>query len=95
MNILMEILGYGFVLTTSLSVFAKLLPNTKLYAWGLQLGQLITGFSSTHIPKTTYEKIEDFVQNSFGVFFGGVTDGLNSDDIKYKPKNAPKKDVKR
>ena len=95
MNLAIEVMGYGFIVTTILSILAKVISNDKLYAWGINLGCMITGYGSTHMPKTMYEKIEDYLQNSFGVFFGGVTDGLNMDDPKYKAKFKPKKDVKR
>jgi hypothetical protein len=95
MNMVVEILGYGFIVTTVLGICAKLVPNHKLYNWGMMLGSYITMYGSSHMPKSLYEKLEKYVQDSFGTFFGGVTDGLNIDDPKYKPKFTPKKDVKR
>jgi len=95
MNIVVEILGYSFIVTTALSVLAKVIPSHKLYHWGMMIGSYISMYGSSHMPKSLYEKLETYLQDSLGVFLGGIDDGLNIDDPKYKPKFAPKKRVKR
>ena len=67
-------------ITIILGVVAKLLPNEKLQSWGFGLGAAITRTASSKLGKASWEKIEDFFVNSFGVFLGGLKGGLNSDD---------------
>lgn len=91
MDMLTNILGAAAAATILLTLAAKFLPNEKVYMWGYELGRSLTTFG-TDKAGYAWEKIEDFLTNSVGIFFNGVRDGLNSDDdpekiIKPTPPN--------
>jgi hypothetical protein len=86
-NIILEVLGGASIITAILGFIMKLIPNERLYNIGWKLGHTATLWGSGRIPG--YEKLEAFLQNSFGQFFKGVNKGLNSDE--QTPVEPPKK----
>ena len=79
MEILGSILSIGAIITVVISLIAKFLPNEKVYNLGYKAGLALTVFGTIKAG-TAWEKIEDFLLNSFGQFFAGFRVGLNSDD---------------
>ena len=71
---LISSLGVIFVIAT------RLLPNEKLYAWGLKSGQFFNSFGKSKMGSVAWEKLEDFLVNSIGEYLRGVKDGLDSDE---------------
>lgn len=71
---LLSSLGIIFVFAT------RMLPNEKLYAWGLKTGQFLNSFGKSKMGSTTWEKLEDFLVNSIGEYLKGVKIGLDSDE---------------
>lgn len=69
----------GLAASVILLVLAKLLPNEKVYSFGYKLGLALTVFGSAKVGRG-WGKLEDFFINSGGQFFGGLKQGLNSDD---------------
>jgi len=63
-------------------ILARILPNEKLEKWGYAIGAFVSGYLSGKLGKVFWEKIEDFLQNSAGVFLRAIKRGLNSDDKK-------------
>lgn len=80
MEFLTNALSSVAVITIILGIFARIVPNTKLRTWGVQLGTVVTGFGSGKLGKASWEKIESFFVNSFGMFFDGFKEGLDSDE---------------
>lgn len=56
---------------------ARIIPNEKIYSFGMKFGQFLNGFGSTKIGSVSWEKIEDFSINSIGEFLRGFKDGLD------------------
>ena len=77
-NILLSGTGASFALL----FLARLLPNELVHAVSVKIGRIMTGFGRMQLGKAFWEKIEDFMENSIGVFWNGVREGLNSDDEK-------------
>lgn len=63
-----------------LLIIARLIPNDKLDTFGFKCGCLLTLYGKSKLGKAFWEKIEDFIENSFQVFFCAFQRGLHSDD---------------
>ena len=85
MEILSSPIAIGAFISIALLVISKQLPNEKIQSFGFKLGSIITTFGGLKMGKA-WEKIEDFLINSVGVFFEGIKAGLNSDEKKIKEK---------
>lgn len=92
MDILTNILGATGIVVILVTALARFLPNDKLYMWGFDLGKSMTSFGTKKVGYA-WEKLEDFLINSLGVFLDGFRDGLNSDDSPEKKKPTPPKPV--
>jgi hypothetical protein len=75
-----EAITIGAVLGLVLAGLARILPNEKLYAWGLKSGQFLNGLGTARMGSTSWEKLEDFLVNSLGEFFKGMKVGLDVDE---------------
>jgi len=76
-SIMLSGAGIGFLL----SVVARFIPNEKLSKIGEGLGKKLSAFGRSKLG-WPWEKIENFIQNSFSVFWEGFQKGLDSDDKK-------------
>jgi hypothetical protein len=96
MEFLSDLIASSAIITIILAVIAKLLPNEKVYQIGFSIGSAATKFGAARFGHNTWNKVEDFLVNSFGVFFEGLGYGLNSDEIpteddpEYKEDKSPK-----
>lgn len=75
-NVLMSGIGVGFLLT----LIARLIPNEKLDKMGYNFGVAVSKFGVGKLGKASWEKLEDFFENSLGILIEGVKKGLDSDD---------------
>jgi hypothetical protein len=55
---------------------ARLVPNEKIYAFGVKSGQLLNVFGSSKMGTVLWEKVEHFLVNSIGEYLRGMKDGL-------------------
>ena len=77
-----DVLTLGAVLGLVLAGLARLLPNEKLYAWGLKSGRFLNGLGSAKMGSASWERLEDFLVNSIGEYLRGVKIGLDDlDDL--------------
>ena len=90
MGLFGDIITIGTIIGVGITVVAKFLPNPKVYKFGYNIGVALTSFGTSKIGKA-WEKIEDFLTNSLGIFFTGMKDGLNSDE-ENPTYNPPKDD---
>ena len=88
LDILKDIVTIGVASTVGLVILGRLLPNSKVYMGGFQLGVLLTTYGTSKIG-AGWEKVETFFISSLGYFFDGFRDGLNSDEEASEP-NPPK-----
>lgn len=77
MDILTNVVTLGAAVSLGLTLLAKFLPNEKVYSVGFSIGSWMNGFGTSKIGRSAWEKIENFLINSAGQFFGGMRDGLN------------------
>ena len=80
MEMLKNVVLGGAGVSLVLLILARMVPNEKLGAWGEALGKLLSAFGTKKLSKSTWEKVEDFLENSLTVFFAGLRKGLDSDD---------------
>jgi len=92
-DILKDILSVGVISTVGLTLIGRMLPNSKVYMGGFQLGALLTTYGTSKLGGA-WEKVETFFTNSAGYFFSGFKDGLNSDEGEESGPNPPKEDPK-
>ena len=90
MSIIGEIIGVGTIIATVLMVIAKLLPNEKLYALGVSLGNSLDVFGHARLG-SSWEKVEDFMVNSVGMLLKGVKAGLDYEGEELPPVKKEKK----
>jgi hypothetical protein len=84
LEVILQILGGASIVAAILAMLAKILPDDKLYKWGLAIGVAASAFGNKRIP--SYERIERFLQDSLRAFFVGLEDGINGDDPKEEDK---------
>lgn len=65
---------------TVIMVLARIIPNDKVRAAGVSSGLFISVLGMKRFGRRTWEKIEDFLENSVGVFLVGLKAGLDQDD---------------
>ena len=95
MNIIGEIIGVGSIIGIVLMVIAKLLPNDKLHSIGVSVGNTIDTFGRSKLGGS-WEKLEDFVVNSAGVFLIGFKVGLDFEgELPPAKKEEKKKNVRK
>jgi len=63
-------------------ILGRILPNDKLYKLGVNIGKALTNQGRAKLGKAFWEKIEDFLDNSFSTFFRGIKIGINYDNNK-------------
>lgn len=63
-----------------LFVLGRMIPNDKLESWGLNAGRSISKFGGKKLGTKSWEKVENFLQNSISVFWNAIVRGLNEDD---------------
>jgi len=79
-NILASIVLSGAGASMLVIILARLIPNDKLHAVSIKLGRLLSTVGRSHLGCAFWEKIEDFFEKSFSVFWRGFRQGLNADD---------------
>ncbi len=97
MSIIGEIIGVGSIISIVLMVIAKLLPNDKLRVYGVSVGSAVDLFGRARLGKS-WEKLEDFLVNSVGVFLEGFRDGLDypkDEELPVVPKTEKKDNVRK
>ena len=72
-----DVLTLGAVLGLILASLARILPNDKLYAWGLKSGQFLNSLGTAKMGSASWEKLEDFLINSVGEYLRGMRIGLD------------------
>lgn len=77
-----DLLTLGAVLGFGISALARILPNEKLYAWGLKSGQFFNSLGTAKMGSASWEKLEDFLVNSIGEYLRGMKIGLDEPDEK-------------
>ncbi len=87
MEFLTDLIALGAIVSFVLTILAKLLPNDKVYAFGVKIGQALNSFGHARIGDT-WEKVEDFFVNSLGQLFSGLKVGL---DLEIMPPTDEKK----
>lgn len=87
MSIIGEIIGIGTIVGIILTAVAKLIPNDKLHRIGLGIGNALETFGKARMGET-WEKVEDVLVDSIGVFLDGVKVGL--DPKEDSPMGEPK-----
>lgn len=80
LQIIGNVLTLGTVIGLVLTLIARLIPNEKLYAWGLMAGRFFNVLGTTKIGAPAWEKLEHFLVNSVGEYLRGMKDGLEEDD---------------
>lgn len=83
-NIVLSGAGAAFLLF----IVARIIPNEKLWKWGIVAGQVVSAFGAGKLGSVFWEKIEDFMENSSAVFLAGVKAGLDADDPKPDEKRG-------
>ena len=78
LSILLSGAGAGLIIL----IIGRLVPNKNLAKWGEGIGVSISTTLGKKWGKGFYEPLENFIQNSAGVFFGGLKRGLDKDDKK-------------
>jgi hypothetical protein len=84
-DVISNIVLSGAGATFLLFVVARLLPNDKLRAAGLAIGRAASSIGVHKLGRAFWEKIEDFLENSSGVFLVGLREGLDEDDQAGTP----------
>lgn len=93
MEILTSPITIGAITSIILLIISKQLPNEKIAQFGFKIGTFLTTFGGLKMGKT-WEKIEDFLINSVGVFMEGIKAGLNSDETKNVSVKKSKRNTK-
>ena len=75
-----DVLTLGAVLGIVLSGLARVIPNEKLYAFGLKTGKFFNSFGTAKMGSASWEKLEDFLVNSIGEYLRGIKVGLDADE---------------
>lgn len=68
----------GATIGIVLAAIARLIPNEKLYGFGVKSGQFLDSIGSTKLGFAVWEKIEDFLVNSIGEYLKGLRFGLDN-----------------
>lgn len=76
---IMDLISGGVALSIILTGIARIVPNSKLHQWGEGLGVSLNAIGKGKMG-ASWEKIEDFLINSIGVFFSGIKEGLELDE---------------
>lgn len=93
LDIITSLISGGVAITVLLTAIARLVPNNKLFEFGVKLGKNLNNFGSGKLGNS-WEKIEDFLINSLGVLLNGIKNGLEFDekiDGKLSSNNYSKK----
>ena len=72
--------------TAVLFILARLIPSSKLFAWGEALGMAVTAGGRRLVGEVFWEKIECAVLDWGGFFVLGIQSGLKSDNTKKENK---------
>jgi len=97
MSVIGEIIGIGSIVGIVLMVIAKLLPNDKLRVYGITIGKTVDIFGRARLGQS-WEKLEDFLVNSIGVFLEGFKEGLDypkGKDLPDIPETEKKDNVRK
>lgn len=76
----LSVIGIGSIVSIALTVLAKIIPNDKVYGFGVVVGKAISSFGNLRFGQAIYEKVEDFVLNSMLQFINGIKFGMEFDD---------------
>lgn len=68
--------GAGIVV----AILARLFPNEKLRAMGRAAGKTLSAFGCRKLGRGFWERVENFLENSFTVLADGFKEGLDEDD---------------
>lgn len=97
MELFGDIISWAAIATIAIQFIMRILPNDKIWDFGFSIGKTVTTWGSTKFG-VVYTKVEEYFQESFGIFFSGVSSGLNSDDVDgevVRPEFPTKKDTVR
>ena len=70
---------YGLAVPFGVGILFKFVPNSKLEAWGIKLGKLLSKFGRSKLGKT-WEAQENKFTDAIVVFAEGIRKGADLDD---------------
>jgi hypothetical protein len=81
---MLEFLGNTLTLGTALgivlTILVRVIPNEKIFSWGVATGKFLDGIGTIKMGSLAWNKIEHFLVNSIGEYLRGVKSGLGDDE---------------
>lgn len=81
-GILTNVLFSGAGISFFLLILSRLIPNDKLKTVSVKAGIIISKTGRSKLGKKFWERLENYIENSLTIVFGGLKEGWNEDDKK-------------
>jgi hypothetical protein len=73
-------LTLGTTIGIALTILVRIIPNEKIFSWGVATGKFLDGIGSIKMGSVVWDKVEHFLVNSVGEYLRGVKSGLGEDE---------------